>query len=47
MKSAEFQELKDAVEDLTPRQRSQLVECLHRIDHIQEVNGLIENRVLN
>ena len=47
MKSAEFQELKDTVQDLTPRQRSQLVECLHRIDHIQEVNGLIENRVLN
>ncbi len=47
MKNAEFQELKDAVQDLTPRQRSQLTDCLHRMEHVPAVNDLIENRLLS
>jgi len=46
MKVEEFQILAAELEKLTPHQRSLLVDRLHRIEHVQAVNTLVESRVL-
>ncbi len=46
MENAEFQELTNSIQTLTPRQRGQLADCLNRVEHVEAVNSLIENRIL-
>ena len=47
MKTEEFQILAAELEKLTPRQRTLLVDCLHKIEHVHAVSTLIESRVLS
>ena len=46
MKTEEFQVMTAELEKLTPHQRSLLVDCLHKIEHVQAVSTLVESRVL-
>ena len=45
MKTEEFHVLTAELEKLTPHQRSVLVDCLHKIEHVQAVSTLVESRV--
>ena len=46
MKTNAFHALSAALESLTPHQKRQLIEHLHKLEHIQAVNLLIEHRLL-
>lgn len=45
MKLEEFQAMSAELEKLTPHQRSLLKDRLHKIDHVQAVNSMVESRV--
>lgn len=46
VKNNEFHALSAALESLTPHQKHQLIDHLHKLEHIQAVNLLIEHRLL-